>query len=80
VRAHVDEHDAPVAAQLVEVSSTGMKLHVTEPIPVGTRLTIDTGGMIVMGDVRYCGLQSDQSYAIGLMMFDVRAQSLHRRR
>jgi hypothetical protein len=79
VRAHMDEHDAPVTAELVEVSSTGMKLHVAEPIPVGTRLTIDTGGMTVMGDVRFCEMHSEQSYTVGLMMFDVRAQSLHRR-
>lgn len=80
VRAHMDEQDAPVTAELVEVSSTGMKLYVAEPMPVGTRLTIDTGSMIVMGDVRYCARHSDQSYSIGLMMFDVRAQSLHGRR
>ena len=80
VQAHRDDElDAPVKAQLVEVSVAGMKLYVGEPIAVGTHLSIDTGGMMVMGDVRYCEPRADQSWAIGLMMSDIRALSLHAR-
>jgi hypothetical protein len=77
VRVHSAEHGLPVTAQLVEVSGFGMQLHTEEPIPVGTRLTIDTGGMKVRGAVRHCVPGPGQSYTIGVLLCDVRAQSLH---
>jgi hypothetical protein len=80
VRVQAGEHDAPATAQLVEISSIGMQLHTEEPMSVGTRLTIDTGGMRVRGAVRHCEPRSEQSYTVGVLLCDVRVESLHGQR
>jgi hypothetical protein len=72
VSAHVDGYDESVAARVVEVSKAGLQLHTEELLPVGTLVTIDMGGMLVMGHVRHCDERADKAYTVGVMMADVK--------
>lgn len=74
VYAHLDGYDEPVAGEIVEVSKAGVQLHIHEPLPIGSLVTVDFGGMIVLGDVRHCDERIDEYYTIGLRTCDVRKQ------
>lgn len=75
VQAHLDGYDAPLAAEMVEVSRTGVQLHVPEPIPIGALVTVEVGGMIVLGDVRHCDPSPKEYYTVGLHTCDVCGRS-----
>ena len=72
VLAHLDAFDEPVTGHIVEVSRAGFKLHMDNPLPVGSFVTVETGGMTMLGDVRYCYARSDQRHTVGIRTCDVK--------
>jgi hypothetical protein len=71
VRAHLAGYDEPIAGEMVEVSRTGVQLHVPAPIPIGSLVTVEVGQMIVVGDVRHCDPSPKDYYTVGLHTRDV---------
>ena len=72
VQAYVDGRERPVAAQVVEVSKSGVQLVLAEPLPVGGHVRIEIGALIVQGDIRYCKPRDDnESWAAGILMCHV---------
>ncbi|HVV46880.1 MAG TPA: PilZ domain-containing protein, partial [Bryobacteraceae bacterium] len=57
--------------EVVEVSRTGVQLHVPEPIPVGSLVTVEMGALVVLGDVRHCDPSPKEYYTVGLHTCDV---------
>jgi hypothetical protein len=54
----------------LDVSRNGMRLGLSEPIPIGSLLRIELDDSIVFGEVRYC--QDHQSwYSVGLFVEEV---------
>jgi hypothetical protein len=47
---------------------------VGEPLPVGSLVTVEVGGVIVLGDVRHCDEHLNLYYTVGLRTCDVRKQ------
>jgi hypothetical protein len=72
VYAHLDGYDEPVPAQIVEISKAGVQLHISEPLAVGSLMTLEMGGTTVLGDVRHCDIRADQSYTVGVQLCDVK--------
>jgi hypothetical protein len=56
---------------MVEVSRTGVQLHVQTPIPVGSMVTVEVGETVVLGDVRHCHPSPKDYYTVGLHTRDV---------
>jgi hypothetical protein len=56
---------------MVEVSRTGVQLHVPAPIPVGSLVTVEVGHTVVLGDVRHCDPSANDYYTVGLHTCDV---------
>ena len=70
VYVHLANYNQPVNAQMIEVSTGGMQLQLSQPLPVGTLLTIDTGQVTVDGEVRHCQPQPNHVFVIGVMRRD----------
>jgi len=75
VRAHLDGYDEPIAGELVEVSRTGVQLHIPDPIPVGSLITVEIGATVVLGDVRHCDPGPKDYYTVGLHTCDVKGNA-----
>ncbi|HVY92274.1 MAG TPA: PilZ domain-containing protein [Bryobacteraceae bacterium] len=71
VLAHLDGFDEPIAGEVVEVSRTGVQLHLANPIPIGTLVMIEVGTLVVLGDVRHCDASPNDYYTVGLQTCDV---------
>jgi hypothetical protein len=74
VLAYLDGRDAPIAGKVVEVSRAGLQLHVADPIPVGSRVTVEMGPLVLLGDVRHCDASPKQYYSVGLRTCGVRGE------
>jgi hypothetical protein len=71
IHAYVEGRGRPVAGQIVEVSRTGIRLQIDEAVPIGSVMTVEVGGTLLMGDVRHCE-PHDEQFAVGLQTLDVR--------
>jgi hypothetical protein len=68
VHVYLGEREQPVAASIVQVSSSGLRLLAEEPVLVGTPVRIDMGGLIVQGNTRHCQPRQDnRSYTVGVV-------------
>jgi len=69
VQAWLGGREQKIAAVVVEVSKSGLQLLTDVPVQVGSAVRIDTGGLIVLGDIRYCQPRMDnRSYAVGVLL------------
>ncbi len=54
-----------IAGELSDVSATGARLSLTQPMHVNTVVTIAGGERVLIGKVRYCTRQS-RRYTVGI--------------
>jgi hypothetical protein len=76
VQAHVSGYAQPVAAQVVQVSKSGVRLLVAEPLPEGAHVRVEIGALMVEGEIRHCKRCPDSKlWAVGILMLDVGERS-----
>jgi putative two-component system response regulator len=72
VLAHADNFDRPIAGEIVEISASGIQLHIRQPLAIGTLATVEMGEMLVLGEVRHCDETANGYFTVGLKTCDVR--------
>ncbi len=56
----------PLPANVLEVSTRGIKLKLAQSLPVGAPLKIDVRSDLILGEVRYWTPEEDGSYCVGV--------------
>jgi hypothetical protein len=71
----VDGKQEPAHAEIHDVSRDGLGLVLDQPIAVGSGITVESVGMTVTGEIRYCVKKEKNSFHAGLTIhtFEKRA-------
>ncbi len=59
----------PVEGRVVDISGSGLRVRVPNPLPCGSPVKIETKNMVMMGEVARCEDMGD-GYLAGLMIFN----------
>jgi len=56
---------------IINNSTSGLGLRLSFPIETGARICVETGSMMVFGEVRYCHAKQDGQFVAGVLIIDV---------
>ena len=62
---------APLPAQILDISLSGVRLRLNSCLAVGTDVTVSFNNTIALGNVRYCRANPDHTFDAGLRIEDV---------
>ena len=65
----------PVEADVVDVSGSGMRLHLRVAVPCGAPVEVEDRRLLLLGEVCRCVEQSDGTYTVGLRIFETMVAS-----
>ncbi len=63
---YVGDRDGPVRAEVDNVSRSGLRLILDQPLGVGSSVKVEMAGMIAVGEIRYCLQREGNSFAAGM--------------
>jgi hypothetical protein len=63
---YVGERREPLRAEIRDVSRSGLRLVLDQPIAVGSAVNVVLTGMIAAGEIRYCLQRGENSYDAGM--------------
>jgi hypothetical protein len=63
---YVGDTSGPMRAEIDNVSRSGLRLVLDQPIGVGASVKVETAGMIAVGEIRYCRPKGENSFAAGM--------------
>lgn len=63
---YVGDRSGPVRAEIDNVSRSGLRLVLDQPIGVGSSVKVETAGMIAVGEIRYCLQKRGNSFAAAM--------------
>jgi hypothetical protein len=63
---YVGDRHGPVRAEIHDVSRSGLRLVLDQPIGVGSAVKVEMAGMIAVGEIRYCLRKKDNSFTAGM--------------
>jgi hypothetical protein len=59
---------APIAGRVLDISGSGLRVWMTNPMPCGSPVKVESKQMVMVGEVGRC--QADgEGYVVGLMVF-----------
>ena len=59
------------AAQVLDISLSGLRLRIDSCLPAGTGITVSFNSTIAIGNIRYCRPNQDHSFDAGVQIEDV---------
>jgi hypothetical protein len=62
---YVGDMGAPLRAEIHNVSRSGLRLVLEQPVSVGSAVKVEMAGMIAVGEIRYCRQEKD-SFSAGM--------------
>jgi hypothetical protein len=63
---HVGERGETMRAEIHDVSRSGLRLVLDQPIVVGSAIKVEMVGMIAVGEIRYCYQRGGNSFEAGM--------------
>jgi PilZ domain len=63
---YVGDSGGPVPAEIHDVSRSGLRLVLEQPIGVGSAVKVEMAGMIAVGEIRYCRQEKGNSFSAGM--------------
>ena len=66
----VEGRPEPAQAAVRDVSKSGLRLILREPIPIGSGVTVQLPDMVVTGEIRFCVPTEENSFNAGLKISD----------
>jgi hypothetical protein len=63
---YVGERGEPMRAEVHNVSRSGLRLVLDQPVGVGSAVKVEMAGMIAVGEIRYCLQKEGNSFAAGM--------------
>jgi len=63
---YVGEKGTSIRAEIYDVSRSGLRLVLDQPIVVGSAVKVEMAGMIATGEIRYCIQSGGDSFAAGM--------------
>ena len=63
---YVGEQGAPIRARIHNVSRSGLRLVLDQPIGAGSVVKVEMAGMIAVGEIRYCLQKGGNCFAVGM--------------
>lgn len=58
-------------AKIGNVSRSGLRLILSRPVTIATRIEVELPGMIVAGETRYCRAEGPGSFEVGMKIAGV---------
>ncbi|HML18518.1 MAG TPA: PilZ domain-containing protein [Bryobacteraceae bacterium] len=66
--------DPQMAANVLDMAGSGLRLRTAMPVPSGARVKVETAETLMLGEVLRCE-PLDEGFALGLALSEVRARS-----
>jgi hypothetical protein len=63
---YVGDRGGPIRAEIDNVSRSGLRLVLDQPIGVGSPVRVEMAGMIAVGEIRYCLPAAGDSFTAGM--------------
>jgi len=63
---YLGDTDGPLGAQIDNVSRSGLRLVLDQPVCVGSSVKVEMAGMIAVGEIRYCLPTAGGSFTAGM--------------
>lgn len=63
---YVGERREPVRAEIHDVSRSGLRLVLDQPVALGSAVKVELTGMIAAGEIRYCIQRGENSFDAGM--------------
>ena len=63
---YVGDRGEPLRAEIQDVSRSGLRLVLDQPILVGAAVKVEMAGMIAVGEIRYCQQKGGNSFTAGM--------------
>jgi hypothetical protein len=63
---YVGDRGEPLRAEIHNVSRSGLRLVLEQPVPVGSAVKVEMAGMIAVGEIRYCRQDKGDSFSAGM--------------
>jgi hypothetical protein len=71
IAARIQIDAAWLPARVLDISISGMKLEVSDCLPVPSEVTVYFNSIIALGQIRYCRRNRNQSFDLGLQLEEV---------
>jgi hypothetical protein len=63
---YVGDREGPLRAQIHNVSRSGLRLVLDQPVGVGSTVKVEMAGMIAVGEIRYCLQKAGDCFIAGM--------------
>jgi len=63
---YIGDTGGPLLAEIHNVSRSGLRLVLEQPVSVGSAVKVEMAGMIAVGEIRYCRQEKGGSFSAGM--------------